>query len=126
MGEYDTVHTVELTDDGILINGQHLTFSATRDPKVIPWSPASKSEFDEINIFSAYTLNERANACVGSSNREAQGVLVPHFRHNDSQNTEKIMSVDSFFAQRQRFKSSTRSASPIRWYELEVFSWIVV
>merc|ERR1712217_37732 len=94
MGEYDTVHTVELTDDGILINGQHLTFSATRDPKVFPWGPASKSEFDEINIFSAYTLNERANACVGSSNREAQGVLVPHFRHNDRQNTEKEMSVD--------------------------------
>jgi glyceraldehyde 3-phosphate dehydrogenase len=43
--EHDTVHgrfdgTVELTDDGMIINGIPVTLSATRDPTEIPWSKA--------------------------------------------------------------------------------------
>merc|ERR1719478_400480 len=43
--EHDTVHgrfdgTVELTTDGLKINGQEVTLSATRDPTEIPWSKA--------------------------------------------------------------------------------------
>merc|ERR1719356_1911149 len=43
--EHDTVHgrfpgTVKLSDDGLVINGNHVTLSATRDPTEIPWSQA--------------------------------------------------------------------------------------
>jgi glyceraldehyde 3-phosphate dehydrogenase len=43
--EHDTVHgrfdgTVELSDDGMIINGIPVTLSATRDPTEIPWSKA--------------------------------------------------------------------------------------
>merc|ERR1712054_171750 len=43
--EHDTVHgrfpgTVNLSDDGLVINGLPVTLSATRDPTEIPWSSA--------------------------------------------------------------------------------------
>merc|ERR1712048_138444 len=43
--EHDTVHgrfpgKVELSDDGLIINGLPVTLSATRDPTEIPWSKA--------------------------------------------------------------------------------------
>jgi len=43
--EHDTVHgrfdgTVEISDDGLIINGLPVTLSATRDPTEIPWSDA--------------------------------------------------------------------------------------
>merc|ERR1719214_79710 len=40
--EHDTVHgrfdgTIEVTDDGLMVNGLPITLSATRDPTEIPW-----------------------------------------------------------------------------------------